>query len=423
MAARIKSRQPPSASLRLALVGVVVVIGSAGCVGSEASLTAQVTKIPSVQTMLSATPGPTQALTPAPTPTAQPTLTFVATGSMHTARIDATATLLKNGKVLIAGGSSTLGAPGNVDYASAELYDPATGKFTKTGSMTVARVDHTATLLQDGRVLIAGGADCTDPACVASAELYDPTAGKFTRTGSMSALRSAPSATLLPDGRVLLNGGGDNPWAELYDPKLGQFVRTGKELLAGYNDTAVPLPSGNVMLVGGPIDPPLYGALYDEAGGQFTKISCQPAPGTMPTVEYKGQVVKRVDQAGPAAVLKDGRVMLFESGYLETYDLTTGACAGAGFISTAGLWLIPTATTLTDGRVLFAGGQLTMDPATYDDQITNTAVLYDPSSGSQIVGSMKSARRGQTSTLLPNGSVLIAGGAGDDGTSAELLTP
>jgi hypothetical protein len=345
---------------------------------------------------------------------------------MHAARIDATATLLRNGEVLIAGGSNTLGAPGNVDYASAELYSPATGKFTKTGSMTVARVDHTATLLQDGRVLIAGGADCTDPACVASAELYDPTTGKFARTGSMSAPRGAATATLLPDGRVLLNGGGDNPWAELYEPKSGKFVRTGKELLAGYHDTAVLLASGKVMLMGGPIDTPLYGALYDEASGQFTKISCQPAPGTMPTVEYKGQVVKRVDQAGPGSALKDGRVLLFESGYLETYDPATGACAGAGFISTAGLWLIPTATTLTDGRVLFAGGQITLDPATYDDEITNSAVMYDPSSGSQIVGSMKSARRGQDSTLLPNGSVLIAGGAGSDGnplSSAELLTP
>jgi hypothetical protein len=103
-----------------------------------------------------------------------------------------------------------------------------------------------------------------------------------------------------------------------------------------------------------------------------------------------------------------------------TYDPATGKSAYAGFISPAGDWGVPTATLLNDGRVLFAGGSVTLDPETYENEPTNTAVLYDPSSGSQTSGSMTDERMYQTSTLLPDGSVLIAGG-GDN--SAELFKP
>ena len=354
---------------------------------------------------------------------------------MHTARIDPTATLLQNGKVLIAGGSNANGALSEDIYASAELYDPATGKFTKTGSMTAARVDQTATLLADGRVLIAGGIGCPDPAhctgmtastlqILASAELYDPKTGKFSPTGSMTTPRHLATSTLLPDGRVLVAEGmpGPNQTADLYDPSSGRFARTGKE--TGFdNANSVLLPTGKVLVTGGDIGDPPTGSIYDEASGQFTSVSFALAPGAAPSAQYSGQPIDHA-WPGPAVVLKDGRVLLFEGGNLETYDPTTGACVAAGFISPSSQWLAPTATLLTDGRVLYVGGFLEPDPST--EVITDLLILYDPSARNQTVGSMTTARSDQTVTLLPDGSVLIAGG--EDANykplaSAELFKP
>ena len=119
-----------------------------------------------------------------------------ATGDLTTARAEHTATLLPDGKVLVAGGD---------DLGSAELYDPATGMWTATGSMATARVFHTATLLSDGRVLVAGGYG--ENGYLASAELYDPATGVWTATGSMATTRQWHTATLLPNGQVLVAGG------------------------------------------------------------------------------------------------------------------------------------------------------------------------------------------------------------------------
>lgn len=130
---------------------------------------------------------------------AQPPGTFTVTGSMLTGRAWHTATLLSNGKVLIAGGFSQVGLTIE-GLSSAELYDPATGSFSATGSMSVPRVSHTATLLPDGRVLIAGGyAGFTNQeaaGATSSAELYDSVTGTFTATGQMSVPRFMHTATL-----------------------------------------------------------------------------------------------------------------------------------------------------------------------------------------------------------------------------------
>jgi WD40 repeat protein len=357
---------------------------------------------------------------------------------MKDARVYATATLLANGKILVTGGSDSPGAGGTI-YASAELYDPKTGKFTATGSMTAARFGHTATLLSDGAVLIAGGYGCPNTpstkACVpaevgpsvgrslASAELYDPSTGKFRRTGSMSIGRQSATATLLANGRVLLAGSSETTRAELYDPTSGRFITTGSSLIDfPHNDaTATSLPAGKVLVTGTDASGP-RAELYDPAAGKFTQISFAIAPGAAASAQYNG---KGFDRAAPdtATLLTNGRVLLNEFGYLETYDPGTGAFTPAGFMSEPGQWGVQTATLLKDGRVLFTGGWA---PTPDNTDIVASAGLYDPASGPLGIASMHAARVYQTATLLPDGSVLIAGGSSDNATalsSAELFKP
>ncbi len=197
---------------------------------------------------------------------------FTATGSLNTARESHTATLLSDGTVLIIGGDN-----GTAAIASAELYDPDTGKFSSTGSMGAARTAHTATLLPastarpNGKVLITGGDSnpAGGPAAFASAELYDPGTGTFSPTGSMSAGRWLHTATLLPayelrpHGKVLVAGGDSGPFssgmlasAELYDPDTGKFSVTGSLINARHQQTATMLPNGAVLVAGGDIGSP-----------------------------------------------------------------------------------------------------------------------------------------------------------------------
>lgn len=169
--------------------------------------------------------------------------TFALTGVLNDGRLLHTATLLLDGKVLIAGGLSGLGSGCTTHpdgfCLSAELYDPANGTFARVGDMSTRRADHTATLLTNGRVLIAGG--CHEYAfrnlagsCLASAELFDPATGLFTSTGDMTTVRFAGSETRLQDGRVFILGGtqdlGIPASTEIYDPATGTFSSSGSPL-------------------------------------------------------------------------------------------------------------------------------------------------------------------------------------------------
>lgn len=181
--------------------------------------------------------------------------TFSATGSMTAVRYQYTATLLPSGQVLIAGGCLDNGGSPCQTLASAELYNPATGTFSATGSMAAVRADHTATLLPNGKVLVAGGVDFNSYVSLASAEIYDPTTGSFSATGSMTTGRIYQSAALLANGEFLVAGGAGNSGfltsAELYNPATGIFNPTGSMITARALMPATLLPNGQVLVAGG----------------------------------------------------------------------------------------------------------------------------------------------------------------------------
>jgi hypothetical protein len=190
-----------------------------------------------------------------------------------------TATTLQDGTILIAGGMTGCVGCGTSNLASAEVYVPAQGVFSKVGSLNTPRIDHTATLLQNGYVLIVGGLDNNNTA-TATAELYDPVGKQFVPTGSLQTARSNHSATLLPNGEVLIAGGLKNGTAlssaELYNPATGTFTVTGPLNTARFGHGSALVYSGNVMIYGGatstgiPTNATVATEQYNPSAGTFT---------------------------------------------------------------------------------------------------------------------------------------------------------
>jgi len=308
--------------------------------------------------------------------------TFVATSPMKQARTDHTATALPGGKILVAGGNDALGR----SLSSAEVYDPASGTFSPTASrMTTARAEHSATLISgcncpaDGQVLIAGGILYSNGPTIRNAELYDPATGKFTATGPIKVTRAMHTATLIAGGplagNVLIAGGisdesaGDTASAELYDPSTGQFTSTGAMSIPREGHSATWLdPSvvtgamaGKVLIAGGgDIPAPSNSAeVYNPQTGSFAQVGSMSTP--------------RMLQA--AVLLSDGQVLVAGGQSSDTEFLTSAELfnpATSSFSQTGKMVNVQSgasATTLDNGIILIAGGR------------SNPADLYDPASG------------------------------------------
>jgi Galactose oxidase, central domain/Kelch motif len=305
------------------------------------------------------------------------------------------ATLLPDGKVLIAGGMRR-----NQDfYRSAELYDPAPGKFSPTGEMSIGRVGHAAVLLQSGKVLIAGGwigHGVTD-----SAELYDPSTGKFAVIAAMTCKRGRPSATLLQNGDVLITGGADRPdsaggaaTAELFHAATQTFEQVGPMHSARISHTSILLNDGRVFIAGGRGETVTATAeLYDPKTKRFTET------GSMLTARYKQT----------AGLLPDGRVLIAGgsddrdwSGRLsgaEIYDPRTGKFAATSPLNNGRFKLPDEAVLLASGQLVIAGGSKKVE-------------IYDPATGKFSIasGEISDAWHFMSETKLKNGTVLLAGG-------------
>jgi len=332
-----------------------------------------------------------------PIAVAQSPGTFASTGNLINARYSHTATMLNNGEVLIAGGDGSSG----VAIAGAELYNATTGTFSSTGNLIMARYSHTATLLNNGEVLIVGG-DGSSGAAIASSELYNPTAGTFSSTGSLITARYSHTATLLSNGEVLITGGYSASGtalasAEVYNPSTGAFASTGSLTTARYDHTATLLPNSGMVLIAGGVA--TSGA--DVEGGELYN----PVTSTFSTVENsEGQ------SGHTAALLNSGNVLIAggqSGGASELFNPTAGSFAATGSENAGDFFLA--SALLTNGTVLIAGGFNYFDGPNKGS--VAAAALYTTASGTfSSTGSLKTARNNHTATLLSNGKVLVAGG-------------
>ncbi|WP_051237229.1 kelch repeat-containing protein [Ottowia thiooxydans] len=323
-------------------------------------------------------------------------------GTMLTIRSWPTATLLSNGKVLVAGGSP--GGSGSGPYlASAEVYDPANSSWSATGSLTTARQMHTATLLPDGKVLVAGGVG--NGGILASAELYDPASNSWSSAGSMTTVRSRHTATLLPNGKVLIAGGISTRYldnAEVYDPASNSWSATGNLTEARAYHTATLLPNGKVLIAGG-----------DNSSLGYLDSADLYSPASNSWSAARGMMTAR--QAHTATLLPNGKVLIAggvgNNGTLTSarvYNPASNAWNAAADLTVASQ--LHTATLLPNGKVLIAGGIDSANKIPYPR-------VYDPASDSwgAASSSSRTERYRHTATLLTNGKVLLAGGVGNSG--------
>jgi alpha-tubulin suppressor-like RCC1 family protein len=306
------------------------------------------------------------------------------------------------------------------------LLDP---RWETTGAMGVARHEHTATRLSDGRVLVTGGRSTTETAAgalLASAEIYDPTTRTWSSINGMpgpTAPRRLHSATLLTDGRVLVAGGivpsgtttVTTDTAFLYD--AGTWSSTGAMNVPRHEHTATRLGNGRVALIGGMngTDVRSSASIYNPSTNAWTMAGTMPTgrrahTATLLVVPSNSTLHNRVLVVGGTSgtTTSPPLVMTYDgsSSFTTRTSFESGARQGHG------------ATALADGKVLIVGGT--------NGSPLGSSWLFNPASATgswTAAGTLSTAREGHTATLLPNGQVFVAGGSSNGSnivTTAEL---
>ena len=344
------------------------------------------------------------------------------TGSMHTARASHTATLLPNGFVLVAGGAGE----NNAALASSELYHPASGTWSSTGNLHVARVSARSVLLSNGMLLTMGG--CISNDCLSSttrsAEIYNPASGTWTVTGSMRTARAEFVAVLLPSKKVLVAGGCTSfnsngciavtTAAELYNPATGTWTSTGAMRAARMAMTGTVLMNGKALIAGGQTaasDALGSSELYNPAAGSFTL--------TGKLITPRSDHTATLLTSGFVLIAGGENVNGVSISKAELYNPVTGTYAATGNMPSNRQEHV--AVLLPTGRVLVSGGSNVNSTTT---TVLASCATYNPATRTWTTAStMKNARVDHTATLLHNGHVLAAGGDNASGelSSAELF--
>ena len=322
--------------------------------------------------------------------------TWTAINDCRSPRADHTTTVLKNGNVLVVGGTSDVGVA-----STAEIFDPKTEIWEYAGRMQFARQTHRATLLNDGRVLITGGKGVNK--AIDAVELYNPVTKAWSRAGSLNFPKYGHTATLLPDGNVLVAGGGEGfvrqVHGEIFYPESSTWRSLTSIMDIGRGGhTATLLKNETILFVGGTQDSN-QSSIYDISDEGW----------------IRGSQTEKIRDNQTATLMNDGRVLITGGGLsilsAEVYDPVAQTWSSAGDMNISRRE--HTATILNNGNVLVVGGQ-------HGGEITSLVEIFDPKidrwdsynlEGQWTDASvMNMPRKNHTSTLLPDGSVLIVGG-------------
>ncbi len=343
---------------------------------------------------------------------------------LATGRAQHTATLLQTGKVLVAGGVDTAG----LVTAMVELFDPKTNRWTATASMGTKRADFTASLLNDGRVLVAGGKSGRDfGETLASAEVYDPVTGHWAPAASMSFRRAGHTATVLADGRVLVIGGRSvtpepdlipsiPAVGEVYDPRTNHWSKTAPDVGGRQGHSATLLRDERVLVVGGmgEIGPEPTARIYDPAHDRWSAA-------WLPAIVRSGHT---------ATLLPDGKVLVLGGVGAPAVEVAQGPMRyGTAPLSTGdiydpvlNLWIPTTAmrsTRLEHTATVLRDGNVLVVGGAYANP--GHPEIYEVAANYWVQATVVINRHGHTATLLPDGRVLVVGGFGIDAMSTAWI--